>query len=146
MHLMKVSDYAKEYNLSVQTVYKRIKRGVLDTEIKDGLKYVKLDLNDIEEELKKVKPTLNQKLNNGLNKFNPTLNPDCKEIVKPYKKMIKGLKKQIVKLESNQDKNYLRLESLFDKVMKVNQLSAPIEAEIIEKKKKKQKKKKKSKN
>lgn len=42
MELMTVQEYAKEHNVSVQSLYQRIKRGSIDYEEKDGIKYIQV--------------------------------------------------------------------------------------------------------
>ena len=73
MKLMTVGEYAKDSNVSVQSVYQRIKRGTLEVEIQNGVKYIKLGNKD----------------NNNENK------QDCKETIKAYKMLIKDQRKQI---------------------------------------------------
>ncbi len=128
MELMKVGEYSKAFDVSVQSVYQRLKKGTLKYEIKDNVKYVKVF----------DKPPVKEKLKNSKD--------NCKDIIKVYKQVVKDLRKQIKRLERDKDRNYSNLEKLFDKVLEVKSLSAPVlEAEIYETKKSKKKNKKKSK-
>ena len=97
MKLMTVSEYANAMGVSVQSVYKKINRGTLEAEEKDGVKYLKAP---------------NQ----------PQGQPDgeeaCNQIIKEYKLIIKELKKQIKALKKDKDKNYERLAQLFNVAVK----------------------------
>ena len=126
MELMKVGEYSKAFNVSVQSVYQRLKKGTLEYEIKDNVKYVKVF----------DKPLAKEKFKSSKD--------SCKDIIKVYKQVVKDLRKQIKTLKRDKDRNYSKLEKLFDKVLEVKSLSAPVlEAEIYETKKSKKKKKKK---
>ncbi len=125
---MSVQQYAKHRDISVQAVYSLIKRENIEWVKQNGIKMIKVRDNTIKQDVENDSTQIKQ---------------GCKEILKPYSMLIKQLKKQIKTLEKTQDKNYLRLEKLFDKVIQVKQLSAPIpveefvEADLSQKKKKK---------
>lgn len=129
MDLMTVNEFSKAFNVSVQSVYQRIKRGTLKVEIKDGLKYIQVGDNE------------------GNNVENKDTQANCKEVIKVYKAMVKDLKKQIKDLKKDKDKNYQRLEALFDRTLNnlgftplLPKQEEAVEAEFEESKKKKKKK------
>jgi len=128
MELMKVGEYSKVFNVSVQSVYQRLKKGTLKYEVKDNVKYVKVF----------DKPLTKEKLKSSKD--------NCKDIIKVYKQVVKDLRKQLKSMKRDKDRNYQNLEKLFDKVLEVKNLPVPVlEAEIYETKKSKNKKKKKKK-
>ena len=129
---MTVQQYAVHRDISVQAVYSLIKRNKVEWISQNGLKMVKVKLNTIKQEVES--DSIQSK-------------HYCKEILKSYKTLIKQLKKDIKKLENDKDKNYERLEKLFDKVLEVKQLSAPapIESDVIDVSDKRSKKGKKGK-
>lgn len=128
MELMKVGEYSKAFGVSVQSVYQRIAKGTLKSEIKDGIKYVKV---------------FDEPLNNSFNKKSSKIKQDnCKDIIKVYKRMVKNLEKQIVKLEQKKDRDYANLEKLFNKALDLKKDTPLIEAELVGTKKKKKKKSK----
>ena len=131
MDLMTVQQYAVHRDISVQAVYSLIKRNKVEWIEQNGLKMVKVKVNTIKQ---------------GVESDSIQNKDLCNEILKPYKTIIKHLKKDIKKLEDNQDKNYLRLEKLFETVLQVKQLSAPAPSneDIIDVKSNKKKKSKKS--
>lgn len=45
-NLVKVSTYARQHNVSVQTIYNKIERGELKVQIIDGVKFIKLESNE----------------------------------------------------------------------------------------------------
>ncbi len=119
MDLMTVQQYAVHRDISVQAVYSLIKRNKVEWISQNGLKMVKVKVNTIKQSV--VSNSIESK-------------HYCNEILKPYKTIIKQLKKQIKKLENSEDKNYTRLEKLFEKVLEVKQLytPAPIESNVID--------------
>ncbi len=130
MELMKVKEYSKVFDVSVQSVYQRIKAGSLEVEINDGVKYIKV-------------------LELPFNKAGTNVEQDpCKQIVKLYKGVVKDLRKQIKELKREKNKSYSQLEKLYDRSLGFNIPSLPhIEAEVFEVKSKKKKgRKKQSKN
>jgi len=76
-----VSEYAKRLNVSVQTIYKKIKRGVIPTVIENGITYVIADSSEFTEEIK-------QDDNNY-----------CKELLKVIKTQQKEIKRLTKKNE-----------------------------------------------
>ena len=123
-----VSEYAKRLNVSVQTVYKKVKRGVITTVKENNITYV---LVDEEEGLNPVK----QKVKYGSNKL--------LTLVKTQQKEIKRLTKQLAKCNKKSEKVYLS----YIAELKQLQLKAPvnIDGDIIDVKEKKKKSKKKRK-
>ena len=123
MELMKVGEYSKAFNVSVQAVYQRLKKGTLKYEVKDNVKYVKVFDKPLKQ--KRVKDSKG----------------NCKDIIKVYKQVVKGLNKQIKQLKRDKDRSYSNLEKLFDKALQIKGIDTPlIEAEIYQAKKKKKKK------
>jgi len=123
-----VSEYAKRLNVSVQTVYKKIKRGVITTVKENNITYVLVDekegLNSVEQ---KVKYSSNKLLT----------------LIKTQQKEIKRLTKQLAKCNKKSEGVYLS----YIAELKHLQLEAPvnIDEDIIEVKEKKKKSKKKRK-
>ena len=127
-----VSEYAKRLNVSVQTIYKKVKRGVLTTVKENNITYVVLD---DEEGVTEVKQKISESSNELLT------------LVKTQQKEIRRLTKKLEKCNGTKEKVFLQyIEEMKQFQL---QLQAPIPVvnneEIIEVKEKK-KKKKKSKN
>ena len=144
--MITVQEYAKQEEVTVQAVYGLIKRETLNSITFEGKKMIVLDIKQYVKD-NTIQNKHNVKNDSIVNKPNERY---CKRQIKPYLMHIEHLEKQIKKLENNKDKNYERLEKLFDKVLEVKQLSAPVETSVIDiepsrKKNKKSKKKKKSK-
>ncbi len=128
MNLMSVSEYSKAKQVSVQSVYQRIKSGKLEWELKDGIKYIKV------------------KNEEEYNEKGKGVQADCKEIIKVYKLLVKDLRKQIKHLEKGKDKSYEQLEKLFNMSLQRKGFTPILETNVIDvnpKKSKKSKKKKK---
>lgn len=126
---MTVGEYAKDKGISVQAVYQRIKTNKLDTEIKDGVKYI---INNEE--------TKNNIDTNFLN--------DVKEENKELKKEIKSLNKQLKKLNKQlnkeKDNSIIVLKQFISEVQRLeHKKNETIVDTIIEEPKKKKSKKKK---
>ena len=123
-----VSEYAKRLNVSVQTVYKKVKRGVITTVKENNITYV---LVDDKEGLNPVK----QKVKQGSN--------ELLTLVKTQQKEIKRLTKQLAKCHKKSEGVYLS----YIAELKHLQLKAPvnIDDDIIDVKEKKKKSKKKRK-
>ena len=131
MTLMKVGEYSKAFNVSVQSVYQRIKSGSLDVELKDGVKYVKAPDNV---------PGVKKQ---GKGKS------ECKQVIKLYKGIVKDLKAQLKQAKRDHKQSYVQLEKLYDKALGLtfNRLELPhVEAEVYDVAPKKGKKKKKHKH
>jgi septal ring factor EnvC (AmiA/AmiB activator) len=133
---MTVSEYAKSLNVSVQTVYKKIKRGVITTVKENNITYVVLEG---EEGVTEVK-----------SKVSESYNPMVKELLKIIKskdKEIKRLTKALAKAQSEENQT---LKEVFSELKSLKMLSAPpeenvIDLEEIKERKKRSKKKKKKK-
>ena len=124
MKKLSVSEYASTFNVSVQSVYQKIKRGSLKSVEENGIKYVLLDNNE-------VKPDLN-----------PKVESDCKDLLK----LVKSQQKEIKRITKSLEKaNKEKVETLHTYIRETKQLSAPVpkEEDFIEVKTKKKKKKKK---
>jgi septal ring factor EnvC (AmiA/AmiB activator) len=128
-----VSEYAKRLNVSVQTVYKKVKRGVITTVKENNITYVIVDEDDGLNEVKqKVKESSNELLT----------------LVKTQQKEIKRLTKKLEKC--NQVKEDIFLQYI-QEIKSLKQIQAPVEdkdddiIEIEEEKKKSKKSKKKKK-
>ena len=133
-----VSEYAKEFKTSVQSVYQRIKRGSLNWVEENGIKYVV-----IEEE--SVKSSLNPNADIGLNKAFKMVERLQKQL-KSKDKEIRRLIKQLEKCNKGKEKVYLSYISELKQI----QLEAPVPTykvgeDIIEVKEKKKKNKSKKK-
>jgi len=125
-----VSEYAKRLNVSVQTVYKKVKRGVITTIKENNIIYVIVDEND---GLNRVK----QKVKEGSN--------ELLTLVKTQQKEIKRLTKKLEKCNKVKENVFLQY---IQEIKALKQIQAPIEEDndiidVKEKKKKSKKKKKK---
>lgn len=116
-----VSEYAKGLNVSVQTVYKKIKRGVITTVKEGGITYVIADNTEVKQEVK----------HNNDEYCNQLL-----KLIKTQQKEIKRLTKELSKAKDSKS------EVLEKFIFEIKQLQAPKE-DTIEIKPKKSKKKKK---
>lgn len=141
--MITVQEYAKQEEVTVQAVYGLVKRETLSSITYEGKKMIVLDIKQY------VKDDSTHNKHDVENDSTPNKVDEryYKRQIKPYLMHIKHLEKEIKKLENEKDKNYERLENLFNKVIDVKQLSAPapIESDVIEvSDKKKSKKSKKS--
>ena len=136
--LITVSEYCSINNVTVQSVYARIKRGTLKYEVQNGVKMV---LNDYTmQDSIHIEPKVNDRLNDYTMLLQST--------IKSQKKEIKRLHKTIKKLEKQNTKSIDTLLKLFSN--NTNQIGFDssntkedvfIEADIKSKKKKSGKKK-----
>ncbi len=127
-----VSEYAKRLNVSVQTVYKKVKRGVLTTIKENNITYVVLDE---EEGLDEVKQEVKQSSNELLT------------LVKTQQKEIRRLTKKLEKCNKTKEDVFLQY---IQEIKTTHQLAAPVQErddviEVQEEKPKNKKKDKKSK-
>ncbi len=125
-----VKEYATKYNVSIQSVYKRIKRGTLDTVKENNTIYVIVEVSGVEEVVV------------------PIQSNDCTElldIIRRRDKEVKSLNKEIQRLTKELTKAQNGKSEVLEKfIFEMQQLSAPVqkEEEIIEVKDKKKKGKK----
>ena len=123
---LRVSDLAKQRGVSVQTIYKQIKKGVLTVVKEEGVLYVLTDNEEVKHDVKQ------------------SSNSDCKEllkIVKTLNKEIKSLGKQLAKCNESKEGVFIQY------IQELKQLQLPPPEEVIIKPKKdKRKNKKKYKN
>jgi len=114
-----VSEYAKRLNVSVQTIYKKIKRGVIPTVIENSITYVIADSSEFTEEVKQDDSDY------------------CRELLK----VIKTQQKEIKRLTKKNEKQNKFLISKYE-----NALPKPkddiVDVNVAPKKKKKNSKKK----
>ncbi len=125
-----VSEYAKRLNVSVQTVYKKVKRGVITTVKENNITYVIVDekggLNGVKQ---KVKESSNELLT----------------LVKIQQKEIKRLSKKLEKCNKVKENVFLQY---IQEIKALTQIQAPTEEQnddIIDVKEKKKRSKKKDK-
>ena len=133
-----VSEYAKEFKTSVQSVYQRIKRGSLNWVEENGIKYVVIEEDS-------VKSSPNPNAESGLDKAFKMVERLQKQL-KSKDKEIRRLIKQLEKCNKGKEKVYLSYIS----ELKQLQLEAPVPTykvgeDIIEVKEKKKKNKSKKK-
>ncbi len=128
-----VSEYAKRLNVSVQTVYKKVKRGVLTTVKENNITYVVLD---DEEGLTGVKQEVKQSSNELLT------------LVKTQQKEIRRLTKKLEKCNKVKEDVFLQY---IQEIKAIKQIQAPVPdqeddfVDVTAEKSKKKKKGKKSK-
>ncbi len=124
-----VKEYATKYNISIQSVYKRIKRGTLNTVKENNIIYVVLDVSEVEEVV------------------TPVQSNDCTElldIIRRRDKENKQLQKEIKRLTK---KNEAVFTSFLDKALAPPPVPEDdfVDVEINPKKSKKKKRSKKKK-
>ena len=117
-----VKEYATQLDVSIQSVYKKIKRGSLTTVKENGIMYVVVDGLGVEEVTK------------------PVQSNNCAEfidIIKRRDKEVKQLRKEIKRLTKKNEKQNKFLISKYE-----NALPKPKKNDIVDAKVKKRKKKK----
>ena len=125
-----VSEYAKRLNVSVQTVYKKVKRGVITTVKENNITYVVVDED---EGLNEVKRGVSESSNELLT------------LVKTQQKEIKRLTKKLEKCNKVKEDVFLQY---IQEIKSLKQIQSPMQEQddnIIEIKEEKESKKKKSK-
>ncbi len=90
-----VSEYAKRLNVSVQTIYKKIKRGVIPTVIENSITYVIADSSEFKQEVKQ----------------------DDSDYCKQLLKIIKTQQKEIKRLTKKNEKQNKFLISKYENVL-----------------------------
>jgi len=121
-----VSEYAKRLNVSVQTVYKKVKRGVITTVKENNITYVVVDED---EGVKGVKQKVSESSNELLT------------LVKTQQKEIKRLSKKLEKCNKTKEDVFLQY---IEEIRAVKQIAGPVpvEEDVIEVKEEKSAKKK----
>lgn len=123
-----VKEYATSLNVSIQSVYKKIKRGSLTTVKENNITYVVVDSLEVEKVVK------------------PVQSNDCTElldIIRRRDKEVKQLNKEIKRLTKELSKAKDSKSEVLEKfIFEIKQLQAPKD-DIIEVKPKKKKKGKK---
>lgn len=134
MKKLSVSDYAKEFKTSVQSVYQRIKRGSLKSVEENGIKYVLIEEESIKDDLN---PEFKVTLNRAFKTIEYLQNEN-----KAMRKEIKRLTKELSRAQSGKS------EVLEKFIFEMQRLAAPVQdqEEVIIEVKDKKKKKKKSKS
>lgn len=136
---MTVTEYAKKYNVSKQSVYDKLKRGTLEYKTIQGIKHIILNAE------------IKQSINSVDNDIATSLKKKYKRALKKLNKSIQHIELLETKLESSEklliskDKQIITLEkslALFTLVLETKSLAA---AELIETKVKKSSKNKKKK-
>lgn len=128
--LLTVKQYSDKNGVTVQSVYAKVKRGTLETVVKDGIKYVKHPLNDsIEKNLKCKKQKKEIKY--------------LKSILKEKEKNIETLSKSLNDYSNvlNASLNNLNLQIENKPLNKIKDDEEIIEADVKKNKKKSKKKK-----
>ena len=104
-----VSEYAKRLNVSVQTVYKKIKRGFITTVKENNITYVVLDENEGVTEVKeKVSENSNELLT----------------LIKTQQKEIRRLTKKLEKCNKTKEDVFLQY---IQEIKTTHQLAAPVQ-------------------
>jgi len=123
-----VKEYATQLNVSVQSVYKKIKLGSLTTVKENGTTYVIVDSLEVKKVVK------------------PIQSNDCTEllnIIKRRDKEVKQLRKEIKRLTKKNESVFSAYLGEYQKAISAPKKDNPIEVKIKKKKEKKSKKKKK---
>ena len=123
-----VSQYSRRLNVTTNTIYKKIKRGVIKTVTRDNLLYVIAD--DIEES-EGVTPGVKQSSNQGCNKL--------LKIIKRRDKEVKTLHKEIKRLTKKNESVFASYLGQYQKALD----HKPDSEDIIVKAKKSKKNKRK---
>ena len=119
-----VSEYAKRLNVSVQTIYKKIKRGVIPTVIENSITYVIVDSSEVKEEVKQSSDDY------------------CKQLLK----IIKTQQKEIKRLtKKNEKQNKFLIGKYENALPKPKPKDDFVDTKVKTSKKKRQKKKNKNK-
>lgn len=108
MRKLKVGDYSKEFGVSTQAIYKRIKRKTLKMELIDNVKFI---LVEDEEAPKKEKINTPEKGQSS---------GDDKEILSLYKKRVSELEKELDDYKKKADEKDRRLDKKQDEIDKLN--------------------------
>ena len=131
MALLTITQYAKQYNVSKQSVYDRLKRGTLKATIQDGVKMI--DTDDLQGV---TMDTSNDKLDSQAMVVKEVKRA-YKQVIKQQSKLIKRLEKDLEYCRSSRDENYNKLERLFNKLY--SNEPQIIDTTVVKKKKKKKK-------
>ena len=134
-----VSEYARQQGVSVQTVYKRIKKGVITSLKQDGKIYI--EVSGVSGD--KTPNREHDEIKDRLKQIKQSFNPELKEVLK----MVKTLQNEIKRLTRKLEKcNKTKEDTLLAYIQEIKQLrlSAPSE-EVIDVKSQKKKKRKKRK-
>ncbi len=123
MDKLSVSEYARKLNVSVNTIYKKIKRGSINTVKEEGKIFVIVDDTEVRTEVK-------QEINSGCN--------ELLKIIKRRDKEVVTLQKEIKRLTKKNEKINSFLIGKYEKALPV-----PKKEDVIVVKPKKSKKKKK---
>ena len=140
MALLTITQYAKQYNVSKQSVYDRIKRGTLKASIQDGVKMI--DTDDLQ--MTSIS-TNNDKLENQAILVNE-IKKGYKQVIKQQKQLIKRQDKQIKSLQkemSDIQARYYKVTILMFESRQKKLAADIMDVEIIKHKKKSKKKDKK---
>ena len=131
MALLTITQYAKQYTVSKQSVYDRIKRGTLKATIQDGVKMI--DTDDLQGV---TMDTSNDQLDSQAMVVKEVKRA-YKQVIKQQKQVIKRLEKDLEYCRTNRDENYNKLERLFNKLY--SNEPQIIDTTVVKKKKKKKK-------
>lgn len=140
MALLTITQYAKQYNVSKQSVYDRIKRGTLKASIQDGVKMI--DTNDLQ--MTSIS-TNNDKLENRARLVNE-MKKGYKQLIKQQKQLIKRQDKQIESLQkeiNDMQARYYKVTTLMFESRQKELTADIVDTEIVKYKKKSKKKDKK---
>jgi len=122
-----VKEYATSLNVSIQSVYKKIKRGSLTTVKENNITYVVVDRLEVEEVDK------------------PVQSNDCTElldIIRRRDKEVKQLRKEIKRLTKKNEKQNKFLIGKYENSLPVPKQDDIVDVTTMKKTKKKEKKKK----
>jgi len=163
-----ISEYAKRFNVSQQSVYAKIKRGTLTTIVKDNTKYIQCDASMFKDaKSSSVEDIKSVKVEQSIEQYKfKALRKDYKQLLKVVEKKDKQIEKLLNKVENLQNqlisaerdktkfitdnqnssnKHFENIMTMFNKAMTTyqgKQLPELVETEIVEDKPKKKKKKK----
>jgi len=139
MALLTITQYAKQYNVSKQSVYDRINRGTIKATIQNGVKMI--DTDDLQGQ---SIPINNDKQDNQTILFKK-IKKGYKKVIKQQKQLIKRQDKQIESLQqeiSDIQARYYKLTTLMFEFKQKELTADVVDAEIVKHKKKSKKTKK----
>ena len=142
-----VQEYAKRFNTSVQSVYKRIKRGGLTAVERDGRKYVVIDNESVQPVESRLNTCTQPSTQPGLMEWVDFLTKELDRLQEENARLLKDNRRLVKKLEKCGKQKEEVLISYIQELKQLQLMHRPeeiieAEAEEIRPRKKKKKKKK----
>ena len=142
-----VQEYAKRFNTSVQSVYKRIKRGGLTAVERDGRKYVVIDDESVQPVESGLNTCIQPSTQPGLMEWLDFLTKELDRLQEENARLLKDNRRLVKKLEKCNKEQKKVLVSYIQELKQLQLMHRPaeeiIEAETEEMRPRKKKKRKK---